>query len=244
MTQPNGSMPARRRSACRRSASCTGRGLRERDDEHPRELGVTQAREQLGDLGGHVRVGALHLALVALRGVEQQQRVAGRGGVEHDDALARGVDRPGEGAEHGDLLGARGAQVLFQQRAALLVKAGGGREHLLGVAGGFDRGVDALDDQRIVGAASASASVMCAAGSVVESVTSWPRSTSASAMRGREGRFADPAFAHRHHHAVAGGVKLIDELVKAGKVNRDSAPSSPRARRRRHRRAGAGRRVR
>ncbi len=37
---------------------------------------------------------------------------------------------------------------------------------------------------------------------------------------GREGRFADPAFAHRHDHAVAGGVELIDQLVKAGEVNR------------------------
>ena len=38
---------------------------------------------------------------------------------------------------------------------------------------------------------------------------------------GREGRLADPAFAHCHHDAVAGCVKLIDELVKPGKVNRD-----------------------
>ena len=74
--------------------------------------------------------------------------MAGRGGVEHDDALARRVDGPRERAEHGDLLGARRAQVLFEQRAAFLVEAGRGGEHLLGVAGGLDRRVDALDEQR------------------------------------------------------------------------------------------------
>jgi len=49
--------------------------------------------------------------VVAQGGVEQQQRVAeaGRGGVEHHEALLRGVDGPRERAEHGDLLGARGA---------------------------------------------------------------------------------------------------------------------------------------
>ena len=36
---------------------------------------------------------------------------------------------------------------------------------------------------------------------------------------GREGRFSDPAFAHRHDHAVTGGVELVDQLIKARKVD-------------------------
>ena len=37
--------------------------------------------------------------------------------------------------------------------------------------------------------------------------------------RGGERRLADTAFAHRHDHAVAGGVEFVDQLVKARKVN-------------------------
>ena len=92
------------------------------------------------------------------------------------------VDRARECAEHGDLLGARGAQVLFQQRAALVVEAGRRRRAPRRCSGRSRRRGRCARRVSPSGAASASASVMCAAGSVVESVTSWPRSTSASAI--------------------------------------------------------------
>ena len=80
-------------------------------------------------------------------------------------------------------------------------------------------------------AASASASVRCAAGSVVESVTVVAAVDERERDGGREGRLADAAFAHRHDHAVAGGVELVDELVEAG-AGRPSARRRARSRRR------------
>ena len=55
-----------------------GCGLGQGDHKNPRELRVAQSREQLADLIWNVRGGALHLSLVALCGVEQEQGVAGR----------------------------------------------------------------------------------------------------------------------------------------------------------------------
>jgi len=86
-----------------------GGGLGEADEQHPRELWISQAFEQLRHFRRDGGVGALHLAVVALGGVEEQQRVAGRGGVEHHDPLLLGVHGPRECAEDGDLLGAWGA---------------------------------------------------------------------------------------------------------------------------------------
>ena len=34
-----------------------------------------------------------------------------------------------------------------------------------------------------------------------------------------ERRFSDPAFAHCHEHAVAGGVELVDELIESREVD-------------------------
>ena len=166
----------------------------------------------------------MHFALVALRGVEQQEGVAGGCGVEHDDPLACRVDRARERAEHGDLLGAWRAQVFFEQRAALLVEADRGREHLFGVAGRFDCGVDALHQQAVwrgIGqrVGDVSGGVGRGEGDVVAAVDQRDRD------RGRERRLADSAFAHRHDDAVAGGVQLVDQLLQARKVSgRDIRP--------------------
>ena len=53
------------------------RGFRERHQQHSRELRITQPGQQIGDLVGDVGIGALYLAVIALSGIEQQQRVAG-----------------------------------------------------------------------------------------------------------------------------------------------------------------------
>jgi hypothetical protein len=43
--------------------------------------------------------------------------------------------------------------------------------------------------------------------------------------RGCERCLADSAFAHRHDHAVAGGVQFVDQLLQPGKVGaRDIRP--------------------
>ena len=68
----------------------------------------------------------------------KQQRVPGRGGVDHDVLGAAEAEEPAERAEHGDLGGARRAQILDSQsrcsassRAAQLL---GGVARGLGVA--------------------------------------------------------------------------------------------------------------
>ena len=57
------------------------------------------------------------------------------------------IDGAGEGAEHGDLLGARRAEVLGEQRETFLVEAPGVGEDFGAVAGGLGGGVDPLDPQ-------------------------------------------------------------------------------------------------
>ena len=87
------------------------------------------------------------LAVVGVRGVEQQQRVAGRRRIDDDEPSVASGHVPGEGAEDGDLLGAGRAEILGEQRAPLRVEVRAGRRHdLLAVALGLD---DRIDTRRL-----------------------------------------------------------------------------------------------
>src|SRR5271165_3129470 len=99
--------------------------LRERDDQYAGVIWVSKSSEQSPNRLRNIPGGALDLALVALRGVEQEQGVAGRRGIEHDDRIPCRVDSASEGAEHRDLLGAGRAHVLFQQRTAIVIEPWG-----------------------------------------------------------------------------------------------------------------------
>ena len=130
ITQPKGSMSGAAQvilEACGLGDRCR---LGERDDQHACVVWVLQASEQSPNSLRNLTDGALDLAVVALRGVEQQQCVARRRGIEHDDRVLCRVDCASEGAEHRDLLGARRPQVLFQQRTTVLVELPGAGQHL------------------------------------------------------------------------------------------------------------------
>ena len=81
------------------------------------KAGIAQTRQQPPHLLRRLAGRAQHLAVVGLGRVEQQQRVAGRRGVDDDEALLALLDDAREGAEDRDLLGAGRAQVLLEQRA-------------------------------------------------------------------------------------------------------------------------------
>ena len=99
------------------------RCLWERHQQHMRELRIPQARQQpLHSL----RTAAWLLqdfAVVGLGRVQQEQRVSRGRRVNHNKAVFTLRHRLRKGAEHGDLLGAGTAEVLFQKRLALRVKA-------------------------------------------------------------------------------------------------------------------------
>ena len=65
-----------------------------------------QAGEQLSDGFGNLAAGVLHLLVVVLRALQQQQRVSGGSGVDDNDLLIGFRDDVGERSEHGDLLSA------------------------------------------------------------------------------------------------------------------------------------------
>ena len=68
-------------------------------------------------LGCVDRAVAVELAVICLAGIEQQQGVAGRRGIEYDKALCTLADFASEGTKDGDFLGAGRAQVFFEQGA-------------------------------------------------------------------------------------------------------------------------------
>ncbi len=92
------------------------------------------------------------LAMVGTGGVEEQQCVPGRCGVDDDECVSRFADDAGERLElqleHRDFLGAGRAKLFGEHRAALLVEHGAlGGQHMIAVgAGRFDR-VDARHPQ-------------------------------------------------------------------------------------------------
>ena len=102
--------------------------------------------------------------------------------------------------------------------AAFLVKPGRSGEHLVGVAGGLDCRVDALDQQAV------RRGLGERVGEVRGRVGRGQRDFVAAVDerdgdRCRERRLSDPAFAHRHQHAVAGGLELVDELIESREVD-------------------------
>ena len=138
-------MPARRRSSCSAAACDTGvtsgsvtRMILVYAGSCSRISGVTTC--------GRCRAFELarHLPVVGAGRVHQQQRVAGRCGVQHDEGAARLADDAREGVEHRDLLGAGRVQVLQQQRPLCRVELGRlGRHDLVDVALRLDLRVDA-----------------------------------------------------------------------------------------------------
>ena len=125
-----------RRDAGRPAASCRlvdGRRFGQRHQQDARERAVAQPWQQLS----HVRRARRSSCARPRGGTPPRRRAAASvwpvGAVSRTTkpSCAHG-DGPREGAEHRDLLGARRAQVLFEQRAASRVQCvDAGREHLV-----------------------------------------------------------------------------------------------------------------
>ncbi len=173
-------------------------------------------KEPLHGLGACARF-LQHLAVVGLGCVEQEQRVAGRCGVDDDELPLALGDRFGERPKHGDLFSARAAKILFQQRLALRVEgAARGRQDLFGVAARLELGVDARHPQ--LGRAGAEvARGLLHVGSGVggrqrdREATLGERASDAC----RDRRLADAALAHGHDDALASFRELRDQGVEA-----------------------------
>lgn len=70
--------------------------LRQSDHQHMGIGRVLQARQQQADRIGHIALGAHHLPVIGLGGVEQQDGVAGRCGVEHHETVTPCILQPFE----------------------------------------------------------------------------------------------------------------------------------------------------
>ena len=139
--------------------------------------------------------------------------MAGRRRVDDDELILTLRDGVGEGAKDRDLLGARRAQVFFEQRAALRVEPlAGGREDFLGVASRFGGRIDTRDAQRRGPLPRRRVHVRGRIGGGQHHLVARPGELGRDAHGER--RLADAALAHRHHHALAARRDLLDQLVQ------------------------------
>ncbi len=148
MTQAQGSMPARRKSDLQIGGFEHRRRFGQGHKQHLGLFGVLQLHHRRGVVHALAAHLAGNLAVIGAGRIQQQQGVAGRRGIHHDEFLARFADDARESLEDGDFLGAGRAQIFFQQRAALGVELRAfGLQNMLPVALGFGVRVDAADGQ-------------------------------------------------------------------------------------------------
>ena len=160
---------------------------------------------------------ARDFAVIGSRRVQQQQGVAGRRGVHHHEFLARLADDARESLKDGDFLGAGRAQIFFEQRAALRVELRAlRRQHLLTVALGFGVRVDAAHRQIFQRAMQRFGEMRGRIGR--GEMHGQPAMRQFDGDGRRQGGFADAAFAHQHHEAVAVGGDAVNQLRQARRV--------------------------
>ena len=99
-----------------------GGRLREGNDDDFREVRIPQAGKEEPDRLRHTAHRVEYLPVVGLRGVEEEERVPGRRGIEHHESVLPVLDLPRERPEHGDLFGARRAKVFFQEPEPLCIQ--------------------------------------------------------------------------------------------------------------------------
>ena len=143
----------------------------------------------------------------------------GRRGVEHDEALPRLRDEARERVEDRHLLGARGAEVLGEQRAALGVERGAlAAHHALRVGARLRGGVDTAHLEVRDRASDGGRDVRRRIGGAEVDVEPAPGQLDGD--RGGDRRLSDAALAHHHHEPVTGGGELVDERVKPDELAR------------------------
>ena len=156
---------------------------------------------------------ALDLFVIALRGVQQQQRVPRGSSVDHDDLRIGFLHDPGKGFEHGDLLRTRRPQILFDILHILGAHAVFTRfgPHLVFI--GFQH--LGLVDAAHVQTCGDSLPVIDMVGRVGRRKVDFrPETFQPQRNAGRHGRFADAAFAHREDHALARLVEILHQIVE------------------------------
>ena len=140
--------------------------------------------------------------MIRLRGIQQQQGVTGRRGVEHNKGVFALGHRAGKRAEHGDFLGARRTQIFLQQCAAIGVEIfAGGRQHMLDVVPRLRLRVNPAD-LHPGDLSRCRRNVCCRVGGAQMNFETAPRQFGCNG--GGDGGFANAAFAHRHNDATLG----------------------------------------
>ena len=188
------------------------RRLRQRHQHDARVAAVLQPHHRRDDVAARGAFEfAHHLPVVGAGGVHQQQRVAGRRRVEHDEGAARFADDAREGVEDGDLLGARGFQVFAQQRQSCGVQIlGPRRQDLVGVALRLGLRVDAVHAQAVELPVQRRGQVGGRVGGAqVDGVAALHEG---HGERGGDGRLADPALAHHHDQPAARRGEVVDQI--------------------------------
>ncbi len=112
--------------------------------------------------------------------------------------------------EHGDLFGARRAEILFEQRATFRVQiATFARHHALGVRLRLRGRIDAADLEVIDDARDRLCDVRRRIGRAQVHVDASRRELDRDSRRHR--RLSDATFAHHHDEAVPGTGELVDQ---------------------------------
>ena len=192
------------------SGSLAGRRLGQGDKQDAREGGIAQSFHQAHDGFGLRATGlALQFAVVGLARVQQQERVAGRCGVEDDKAARPVCNFAGEGTKHRDLLRARRAQIFLQQRASGRIHPSALRLHDFGLIGRrLRRGINFAECQPVH-----------LPGQRLRNMRGWIGRAQMHRMTpprehhrdgGGHGGLAHASLAHRHDHSAALALDVRD----------------------------------
>src|ERR1019366_1300099 len=98
------------------------RGFRQRHKDNPREVRVTQLRQQPADAVWNVAEVSSNVPVIRFGRVEQEQGMSCRGSVYHHETMVSLVNATRESAEYRNLLRTWRAQILLQQRLAFFVE--------------------------------------------------------------------------------------------------------------------------
>ena len=152
-----------------------------------------------------------HLAVIGARGVEEEQRVPGRGGVEDHEARSRLGDDPREGHEDRDLLVTGRAEILREQGSPRVVEVRAARVVITRSTYAFVSAMGSMRlDLEVVELARERRRDMGrrVGGAQMDGVAA---RRELRGDRRRDGRLSDAAFAHHHDEATAGPRDVVDE---------------------------------
>ena len=140
--------------------------------------------------------------------IQQQQCVAGWCGVHNHEFPPSLPNNPGKGLEHGNFLGAGGAQIFLEHSAAFGIQVGAtGCHDMFAVCLGFHLWIDAADGEMVNVTRQSFGQVCRRIGRGQQYLVA----TGCQFHRDRcgDGGFTDPALAHGHDQTFAIGLNLV-----------------------------------